>query len=80
MTTVTFHLANFYQFLNGSHVVISPTLLTHRRHLNHFNRSIKRHARTLWWTYRRRISQGMELGFEEAALKVSSEIDGRALV
>ena len=54
--------------------------ITHRRHLNYFNRSIKRHARTLWWTYRRRISQGMEEGFEQTALKVSSDIDGRALM
>jgi len=53
--------------------------ITHRRYVN-YNRSIKRRARTLWWTYRRRISQGMEKEFEETALKISSEIDGRALM
>jgi len=53
--------------------------ITHRCYVN-YNRSIKRCTRTLWWTYRQRISQGMEKEFEETALKISSEIDGRALM
>jgi hypothetical protein len=55
--------------------------ITHRLYdTQHLNLSTDLRARSLWWRYQRRILRGMEKDIEETALKVSSEIDGRALV
>ena len=42
--------------------------------------SIYHRINGLWETYLRRISLGMEKGFEESALEAPSQIDGRALM
>jgi Family of unknown function (DUF6535) len=55
--------------------------ITHRLYESqHLNLSTDLRARSLWWRYQRRILRGMEKEIEETAHKVSSEIDGRALV
>jgi Family of unknown function (DUF6535) len=55
--------------------------ITHRLYdSQHINLSTDLRARNLWWRYQRRILRGMEKDIEETALKVTSEIDGRALV
>jgi len=55
--------------------------ITHRLYdSQHLNLSTDLRARSLWWRYQRRILRGMEKEIEETAHKVSSEIDGRALV